>query len=68
MEECAQADSDVMKQLPGRTRPRWQQQLICDWLGIGGDGGVATHLVADHVDRWVACRTSPDPDPASIAQ
>ena len=23
----------------------------CDWLGIGGDGGVATHLVADHVDR-----------------
>ena len=34
MEECAKADSDVMKQLPGRTRPRWQQQLISG-LGVG---------------------------------
>ena len=36
MEECAQADSDVMKQLPGRTRPRWQQQLISGLvIGLG---------------------------------
>ena len=36
MEECAQADSDVMKQLPGRTRPRWQQQLISGLVvGLG---------------------------------
>jgi len=34
VEECGKADSDVMKQLPGRTRPRWQQQLISG-LGVG---------------------------------
>ena len=34
VEECAQADSDVMKQLPGRTRPRWQQQLVSG-LAVG---------------------------------
>ena len=34
MEQCVDADSDVMKQLPGRTRPRWQQQLISG-LGVG---------------------------------
>ena len=34
VEECGKADSDVMKQLPGRTRPRWQQQLIFG-LGVG---------------------------------
>ncbi|WP_115070115.1 hypothetical protein [Synechococcus sp. UW179B] len=36
MEECAQADSDAMKQLPGRPRPRWQQQLISGLVfGLG---------------------------------
>ena len=36
MEECAKADSDVMKQLPGRIRPRWQQQLISGLVvGLG---------------------------------
>ena len=36
MEQCVDADSDVMKQLPGRTRPRWQQQLISGFVvGLG---------------------------------
>ena len=36
MEQCVDADSDVMKQLPGRTRPRWQQQLISGLVvGLG---------------------------------
>ena len=36
MEECAQADSDVMNQLPGRTRPLWQQQLVSGLVvGLG---------------------------------
>ena len=36
MEECGKADSDVMKQLPGRTRARWQQQLISGFVvGLG---------------------------------
>ncbi len=34
VEECGKADRNVMKQLPGRTRPRWQQQLISG-LGVG---------------------------------
>ena len=34
MEQCVDADSDVMKQLPGRTRPRWQQQLVSG-LAVG---------------------------------
>jgi hypothetical protein len=36
VEECAKADSDAMKQLPARKRPRWQQQLISGLVvGLG---------------------------------
>ena len=36
MEECANAYSDAMKQLPGHRRARWQQQLISGLVvGLG---------------------------------
>lgn len=36
MEECAKADIDDMKQLPGRTPHRWQQRLLSGLVvGLG---------------------------------